>query len=361
MCKLFPVSICMTAVFLASGRAEEPKPIPSEAPPVLRSPGDADTDELDQTVSHLFKAAEHLEAAGLAEEAARLRLDARRRAFGENVLSRKEAELECLQEEVDRLRALTGQIPTVAIEIVAIEVDRAKLGLRFREFDRMLGVAHTGSAVISASATSNVAAHRSGGVSSIVEASPVQLPLFRELREKGAIEVLAHPTVQTVTRRPASISVGGEIPIRVKSPAGEYSLRRVPIGTQIEVVPVVLPNQRMRLQACVELSKISGESLVGDDGTIQPQVSWRRFNTEVELQLGQTLAVVRMVSDSIETVVFITPRLAHGMGTPQAMSIVPSGAVDQSEGANIPADFSPIDWDEFGPVVPVLKRRTRRQ
>ncbi|HEY2252289.1 MAG TPA: hypothetical protein VGH74_14545, partial [Planctomycetaceae bacterium] len=201
------------------------------------------------------------------------------------------------------------------------------------------------------------------------------------------INVLAHPTVRTVSRRSTSISIGGQIPIRVKSPAGEFSLRRLPIGTWVEVVPVVLPNRRIRLQACVELTKIAGDSVIGDDGTIQPQISSRRLNTEIEMQLGQTLAVGRWVSDrqadaaarddksspqgtirpiahayapseTVETVVFITPRLVHEVGTPHPLPSEPAAQAGGPEDAQLPEDLNPIDGDIYGPVVPVLKRRT---
>src|SRR5579872_4704906 len=266
MCRLFLASICLFALCVASGFAEDPVPSAALEAPAPRGAIDSSPGNPDQIVAHLLKAAEHLEAAGLADEAARLRDDARRRALGEDALSHKEAELECLQEEVDRLRDLMGLIPTVAIEIVVIDVERSKLGLKARDFDKMLGSAQTASAVISASTSGFASSQKFPASSGIVEANPLQLPLFRELREKGVVTVLAHPIVQTVARRPASISVGGEIPIRVKSATGEFSLRRVPIGTHIEVVPVVLPNRRIRLQSCVELTKISGDGVVGEDG-----------------------------------------------------------------------------------------------
>src|SRR5438876_1178955 len=106
-------SICLTALAIGPGVAEEPRPFPGPHPLPLRMPLASGTNSAVQAVDHLLKAAEHLEAAGLSEEAAKLRIDARQRAVRGDVLSRKEAELECLQEEVDRLRALTGFVSTV--------------------------------------------------------------------------------------------------------------------------------------------------------------------------------------------------------------------------------------------------------
>src|SRR5947209_5260492 len=128
-------SICLTALAIGPGVAEEPRSLPGPHPLPLRMPLAAGAKNADQAIDHLLKAAEHLEAAGLTEEAAKIRIDARQRAVRDDVLSRKEAELECLQEEVDRLRALTGYMPTVLVDIVAVEVDRKKLGLKALDFD----------------------------------------------------------------------------------------------------------------------------------------------------------------------------------------------------------------------------------
>lgn len=401
MCKPFLASICLAALFFASGVAGEPRPAGQTESFSSRSSIGSSRDKLDQVVDHLLKAAEHLEAAGLMEESAKLRDDARQRAVRDNVLSRKEAELECLQEEVDRLRELMGQVPVVVIEIMAIEVDREKLGLQARDFDRLVGFSPAASAAMSSPSSNGTPAlsKKSAGSSGIVEANPWRLPLFKELREKGAIDVLAHPTMQTATHRPASVLVGGEIPIRVKSATGDVSIRSVPFGTRVEVRAVVLPNQRIRLQTALELTKINRDGVVDDDGTAYPGTSLRRLNTEVEMQLGQTLAVGRLLvdrraidnpggdspgdvaagdekqspkgairpvvhsyapSESVETVVFITPRLVHGVDTPLAMPVMPAAVLDEADEAILPDDFAPTDWDVFGPAVPVMKRRTGR-
>src|SRR5436190_7595898 len=110
MFKLFVPSFCLTALLFAAGiAAGESQPGVQAESPSSRALAGSNRDQLDQVVEHLLKAAEHLEAAGFLEESAKFRDDARRRAVRDHILSRKEAELECLQREVDRLRDLTGQ------------------------------------------------------------------------------------------------------------------------------------------------------------------------------------------------------------------------------------------------------------
>src|SRR5438477_1456237 len=91
-------SICLTALAIGPGLADEPRLLPAPHPAPLGTVVPSSRNNAVQAVDHLLKAAEHLEAAGLSEEAAKLRIDARQRAVRGDVLSRKEAELECLQE-----------------------------------------------------------------------------------------------------------------------------------------------------------------------------------------------------------------------------------------------------------------------
>src|SRR5207237_5965587 len=61
-------SICLTALAIGPGVAEEPRPFPGPHPLPLRMPLASGTNSAVQAVDHLLKAAEHLEAAGLSEE-----------------------------------------------------------------------------------------------------------------------------------------------------------------------------------------------------------------------------------------------------------------------------------------------------
>ncbi|MGE5194519.1 MAG: hypothetical protein ACM3U2_18670 [Deltaproteobacteria bacterium] len=396
-------AICLISATLSAAAAGEPGLLPVAPSAALPATTEPNSDERERTVDHLLKAADHLEAAGLLEEAAKLRNDARQRTVYENVLSRKESELECLQEEVDRLRALTGQVQTVLIEIVALEVDRRKLGLKARDFDKLIGLTPSGSHESAPvpreipRASRNTSAEMSGiaetnparlALFKIAEANPARLPLFKELRDKGAIKVLAEPTVVTTSRRPASFLTGGEIPVRVKSASGEVAVRNVRFGTDLEVVAVVLPSQRIRLRTSFELREVR-KNEVDDDGSAHPGINTRRLNTEVEMQLGQTLTVGRLIlqrpdageakgaraaaqgsvapvangetpAELIETIVFITPRLAYPAAPPRPIEAVPAGAEDDVLQPIVPAVFDPADWNALGPPMPVLKRRTVR-
>jgi Flp pilus assembly secretin CpaC len=383
------VIVADVAVFSA-----EPEPAPPAPAAASQGAFASPADRLDQTLDHLLKAADHLEAAGFADEAARIRNDARRRQVSETLLSQKEAELECLQEEVDRLRAETGQAATVLIRVVAAEVNRRKLGLKARDFDKMVGFTPGGAGSTSGATktkdSDGVAETKSLEIASLVEANPARLPLFRELVEMGAVTVLAEPNLTTTSRRPARFLDGGLTPLRIRLPGGEISVANVWFGTQLDVVAVVLPEHRIRLTAAVELRQKQTGDLIDDDGTAHPGITSRAVSTEVEMQLGQTLAIGRLAaprlnqqppagkkgkrkdppagagkgdegSDPTEFIVFVTPELLSAPYVPRKLEAIPAAAThDEEHDSLVPAIFDPADWDALGPPIPVLKRRTIR-
>ncbi len=397
MRRLFPALICLAALAAASGFAEEAVPLPPAPVSTLRPAISQGNENQDPAVEHLLKAAEHLEAAGMNEEAAKLRHDARQRASHENVLSRKESELECLQEEVDRLRTMLGQATGIQIDVMAVEVDRNRLGLKGAEFDKLIGLAHAASG-----------GHvQSAEASGIVEANPARLPLFRDLCERGILKVLAEPTLTTTSGRPANFFDGGEVAVRVKSDKGEISMRNVRFGTDLEVVAEIRPNQRVRLQTSFELRELQNNA-IDDDGTSQPEIRSRRLNTQVEMQPGQTLTLARLTSrrskaasaagavvkspttknsvaksetgerkppagpvtesnpapETVEMIVFVTPRLLQLGIVPRSTESVPAEDELQEDDTLqpiVPAAFDPTDASAFGPAIPILKRRTVRE
>src|SRR5579872_2010431 len=91
-------SACLAMLLAAPAAADDlhayPAPVPIAAADSNSSDGTS-AGAVDKTVENLLKAADHLDAAGFRDEAARFRRDARERALREQLLSRKEAELDC--------------------------------------------------------------------------------------------------------------------------------------------------------------------------------------------------------------------------------------------------------------------------
>lgn len=363
----FAVSLGVLLVLANSGLTQdvEPVPVPETSRNLLSDvPNPGKTEAI---VDHIVKAAEHLEAAGRVEEAAKLRDEAKRISIREDLLGRKEAELECLQQEVDRLRARFGQSSTVLLEFAMVEIDRGKLGLKMREFDRLVGRAGL-SAISPGSAVVGVAA-----------ANPLKLPPLREFREKGTLRVLGEANVATANRTTARYLSGGDQAVRLANADGEESLGTAWHGTRIEVTPALLTKQQVQLDIDFEVRSRH----VGQDSEEEPidapAFASNRVHTRVRMELGQTLALFTVPtrwdrfghpvrksgqtggdgpddsSNPLETLVFVTPRL---LNPPQAAPVIPVAA--DGDLPVLPENFAPDDWSVFGPPIPVLKRRTVR-
>src|SRR5262249_60150103 len=130
---------------------------------------------------------------------------------------------------------------------------------------------------------------------------------------------------------------------------------------------------------------------VSDDAaTAHPGIPSRAVSTEVEMQLGQPLAIGRLpaprlnhqpppgekrkrknpptgadkgdeTSDPTEFIVFVTPELLSAPYVPRKLEAIPAAGIHGEEHESlVPAIFDPADWDALGPPIPVLKRRTIR-
>lgn len=422
-------SLAVAAVAAGVCRAEEvPPPIPLPVPeykfqplaPVEAEPASPrvrvvqpvpggskeTTDRSQRAVEHLLRAAEHLDAAGRIEDASSLRNDARLQAIKDNLLARKESELECLQEEIERLRELTGQAHSLIVSIAALEIDRSKLGNRASELDRLLGMRAADPYGHSAVATAGFeeAAPQTAPFQ-ILDANPLQHPLIKRLRESGAIAILTQPTLMTGSGRPASFLQGGQFAVSSKAGDGGTTVVYKPFGTQLEIVPVSLPGQRIRLQARLELS----ERRFDPEGpaTVPPALVSRAINTQVELKSGQTVVMGSALTGApgeASTVVHAPERIAGALqqasheaapeagqrqfvllltaslavpddapqplkhmpgATRELQQTLPDGSTEplqriQPVPEPVPSAYHPQDEMRYHPAVPVLPRGLRR-
>lgn len=297
--------------------AHEPETLPTVEPAAL-SPTPEGPDSTETAIGHLLKAAAHLDAAGMKDEAQRLRQRARDRANEENVVTRKEGELECLLEEIEQLRQLTGQPRSVVVYVTAIELSRAVLGDRARELDDVLGRSRSiddheavpifprGENVdqirsrLSKRTLLQASASASGQRKSytIVDGNPMSHPLLQELREKGLIKILAQPAVVAASGRSASFLSGGRFPIKSKTADDRFETRWMPFGTQLNVRADILPGHLVRLQTKLEISETNDKYAVIVEGDRIPGLSTRAINADTELRIGQTAVVVGLLSRS---------------------------------------------------------------
>jgi len=120
------------------------------------------------------------------------------------------------------------------------------------------------------------------------------------LRRDNLMKILAEPTVVTISGRAASFKVGGEIPILVPQSLGTVSIEYKNYGTQVDVVPIVLGNGRIRVEVRPRVSELDDTRGVVINNIIVPGLRIREVDTGVEMRSGQTLALAGLVQNRVE-------------------------------------------------------------
>lgn len=120
------------------------------------------------------------------------------------------------------------------------------------------------------------------------------------LKKEDLLKVLAEPNLVTVSGRPASYLVGGEMPYPQPTGFGNISINFKPFGTQIDFVPIVLGNGGVRLEVRPQVSELDPTLSIAINGTAVPGFRERMVDTGVEMKFGQTLAIAGLLQQRIE-------------------------------------------------------------
>ncbi|HJT34532.1 MAG TPA: hypothetical protein VJ783_21050 [Pirellulales bacterium] len=195
-------------------------------------------------------------------------------------LDEKLGELRALQAEVDQLRQRTHQASSILFEIRIAEVSRAKLAAA------QPGEAPSGSLLERLTADDDT----HGGAKGIL--SEPAKKLLEKLRLQGALKIVSEPSISTIAERPASMHVGGEVAMPVGDGSLDSRVKCLRYGTSIDIVPVVLDDQRLRLELRLQLSQLDFTNSVEIGGKTYPGLVSRSIDFAAEVPVGQTVAVV---------------------------------------------------------------------
>lgn len=378
---------CLVTVGVArSLHAHEPESLPIAPPPALQPiPMDPTSlnaaDPLTEQLERVLRKLETLEPGD--DEAA---LRAKARGLSDIILTRKEAQVDCLLAEIERLRRLTDQPQSVLLKLVAIEVRRDLLGDLAPQLDELLGGRQRSPSEVARGDTLPAGFIRPASAAAaagfrILDSNPFDHPLIERLREKRILKVLAEPSLVSATGRLASFVDGGSFPIEATTAEGSRTVLYKPFGTQLEFIATARPGNRLRLQTKFELSEKQVPSLFSF-GSKVPELTTRGINTEIDLLAGQTAVIAGLVSrrkpsrflqdvvtapteDALEKeqvtelCVFITPELVAQPGPPARLAPLPTDdEAGHPQKIIVPASF-PDDLQYF-PPTPIPRKGTLR-
>lgn len=215
-------------------------------------------------------------------------------------LTRKLAELKILQAEIERLRRAAGVGPqNILLRVQIMDISRTKLEqLGYDLGEQGVATLLQGSVAAGSSAEPRVPKH---APEEIAPAGPDYALLdpgagFEKVlalwKEQGVVlKVLGRPSVMTVSGRPAFVQLGGRFPILVSAPGGGLKTEMRPYGVQLDAVPRLLSDGRVRLNIRPRVSEIDDAQTFTIHGTSVPGLRVREVDTGVELKPGQTFAV----------------------------------------------------------------------
>jgi pilus assembly protein CpaC len=207
---------------------------------------------------------------------------------------------------------IVGGSQQVLLHVRVMEVSRTNLkslGFDFANFSGKDFMASSASGIIN-KANPTAGLFRTAGSLTTNGAETIQFGIVNDpsgfvgmleaLKRENLLKVLAEPNLVTVSGRPASYLVGGEVPYPQPTGFGNISINFKPFGTQIDFVPIVLGNGGVRLEVRPQVSELDRTIGVSINGTTVPGFRERMVDTGVELKFGQTLAIAGLLQQRVE-------------------------------------------------------------
>ena len=137
----------------------------------------------------------------------------------------------------------------------------------------------------------------------------------RDLESKQVLQILAEPTITTVSGQKADFLSGGEFPFPMVQPGGTGSSPVVtisfrPYGVKLEFTPIVNDDGTIRLKVAPEVSALDYTNSVSISGYTVPALSVRKAETEVELRSNQSFAISGLLDQRTTDILQKNPGVA---------------------------------------------------
>lgn len=127
--------------------------------------------------------------------------------------------------------------------------------------------------------------------------------IIKDLQQKGILQILAEPSLTTISGQSAKFLAGGEFPFPVVQSSGggtaSVTIQFKPYGVRLEFTPFVNPDGTIRLRVTPEVSALDFSNAVTISGYTIPALSTRRAETEVELNSGQSFGISGLLDHRI--------------------------------------------------------------
>ncbi len=214
----------------------------------------------------------------------------------------------------------------VRLQVRIAEVDRAKLDqFGFNFFTGGKTISSTGTQQFSSIGSSPSTTGSGSGVQVALQVTnPLNFLLYNsklnigvalaDLEAKNVLQILAEPSITTVSGHEGDFLSGGEFPYPViQGGAGNFASVTImfrPYGVKLQFTPTVNPDGTILLKVAPEVSALDYTNTVTISGYTIPAISTRRAETEVELRDGQSFSISGLLDHRTTALLNRTPGIA---------------------------------------------------
>ena len=135
-----------------------------------------------------------------------------------------------------------------------------------------------------------------------------------DLEAHNVLQILAEPSITTVSGHEGDFLSGGEFPYPViQGGAGNFASVTImfrPYGVKLQFTPTVNPDGTILLKVAPEVSALDYTNTVTISGYTIPAISTRRAETEVELRNGQSFSISGLLDHRTTVLLDKTPGIA---------------------------------------------------
>jgi pilus assembly protein CpaC len=195
-------------------------------------------------------------------------------------------------------------ISQVKLQVEIIEIDRSKIdqfGINLFSEGKNTGNSTTGQFP----STQTYTPGSGSAPATLTTSNPLNLLFYnfglnigltvQDLQDRQIAQILAQPTITTLSGQKASFLAGGEFPFPVVQGSSggltSITIQFRPYGVRLDFTPIVNDDRTIQLKVAPEVSALDYTNAVTISGYTIPAVSTRRAETQVELRDGQSFAI----------------------------------------------------------------------
>jgi pilus assembly protein CpaC len=215
----------------------------------------------------------------------------------------------------------------VRLQVRIAEVDRAKLDqFGFNFFSGGKTISSTSTGQFGSVAPTPITTGTGSGVQvGLQVTNPLNFLLYStkldigvalaDLEAHNVLQILAEPSITTVSGHEGDFLSGGEFPYPViQGGAGNFASVTImfrPYGVKVQFTPTVNPDGTILLKVAPEVSALDYTNTVTISGYTVPAISTRRAETEVELRDGQSFSISGLLDHRTTVLLNRTPGIAN--------------------------------------------------